>query len=296
MNNDNKQYYTPGGNNAYYTPGGNNAYYQAGGNQQYFQDPTQIDSEDGNSNFNPIEWLFTFMHYWYLFVIAISIALGLAMLKNRRWLPTYYSQGTLVIKESSTYGGNSALMRGFGVDAGYKNVNNQMVMLGSYDLMCRVVDSLPFMHTEYITQGRFKTRNLYRRTPIVVEQLRIAPEAYERLFQLTIDDDRLHISSTDEDLPLELDARYGQMVKCPYFDIVIMPTEMMTSSAKIYFRFRSRESLVNEFMGALQLAFVAEGSTVLALSLVSETPDRDCDFIDKLSEIYLLKKDRKSVV
>jgi capsular exopolysaccharide synthesis family protein len=123
----------------------------------------------------------------------------------------------------------------------------------------------------------------------VVEQLRIAPEAYERLFQLTIDDDRLHISSTDEDIPLELDARYGQMVKCPYFDIVIMPTEMMTSSAKVYFRFRSRESLVNEFMGALHLAFVAEGSTVLALSLVSETPDRDCDFIDKLSEIYLLK-------
>ena len=143
----NSAYYTPGnGNNHYYNPGGNNQYYYQGGNQQYYQqDPQQQgDDEDSSLNFNPLEWLFTFLHYWYLFVIAIVIALGLAMLKNRRWIPTYYSQGTIVIKESATYGTSaSALMSGFGVDAGYKNVNNQMIMLGSYDLMSRVVDSLP---------------------------------------------------------------------------------------------------------------------------------------------------------
>ena len=140
---NNNQYYTPGGNNAYYQPGGNNAYYQGGnaygnayyqpgGNQQYYQqDPQQDrDDEDSSLNFNPVEWLFTFLHYWYLFVIALAIAMGLAMLKNRRWLPSYLSQGTIVIKENNGYGGSSlALMQGFGVDAGYKNVNNQMIML-----------------------------------------------------------------------------------------------------------------------------------------------------------------------
>ena len=93
---NNNQYYQPGGNNQYYTPGGNNqyyqpanAYYQAGANQQYYQaDPQQGDDEDSSLNFNPLEWLFTFLHYWYLFVIALVIALGLAMLKNRRWIPT----------------------------------------------------------------------------------------------------------------------------------------------------------------------------------------------------------------
>ena len=73
--NNNNQYYTPGGNNAYYTPGGNNQYYQpggnnnyyqAGGNQQYYmQDPQQGDGdgEESSLSFNPIEWLFTFLHY-----------------------------------------------------------------------------------------------------------------------------------------------------------------------------------------------------------------------------------------
>ena len=289
---NNNQYYVPGGNNAYYQPGGNNAYYQQGGNQQYYQqDPQQENEEDGSFSFNPLEWIFTFLHYWYLFVIAIVIALGLAMLKNRRWIPTYFSQGTIVIKESSTYGGSaSALMQGFGVDAGYKNVNNQMIMLGSYDLMSRVVDSLPFLQVEYITQGRFKTRSLYRQTPIIIEHTRVAPSAYGSLYQITFNKDgSFHIASTDENLAVDIDARYGELITCPLFDITIWPTELMTNTGKLYFRFRSHESLVDEFMSRLQLSFVTEGSTVLALSLVSETPQRDCEFLDKLAEIYLLQ-------
>ena len=290
----NNPYYTPGGNNPYYSQGGSN-YYMPGGNQQYYQaDPQQQKSDDddeGSMNFNPIEWLFTFLHYWYLFVIALAIALGLAMLKNRRWIPTYYSQGTIVIKESGTYGGSaSALMSGFGVDAGYKNVNNQMIMLGSYDLMSRVVDSLPFLNVEYITQGRFKTRQLYRQTPILVESKRLDPRAYGILYQILFEKDgTFRISSTDENIPLEVTAHYGEEINTPLFDITIWPTEMMTNSGKVYFRFRTHESLVDEFMSRLQLSFVTEGSTVLALSLVSETPQRDCEFIDELAKIYLLQ-------
>ena len=290
----NNPYYTPGGNSQYYAPGGNN-YYMPGGNQQYYQtDPQQQqggDDEESSMNFNPIEWIFTFLHYWYLFVIALVIALGLAMLKNRRWIPTYYSQGTIVIKESGTYGGSaSALMNGFGVDAGYKNVNNQMIMLGSYDLMSRVVDSLPFLNVEYITQGRFKTRQLYRQTPIIVEFTRLDPRAYGILYQVNFENDgSLRIASTDEDTPLDLRAHYGEAISCPLFDITTWPTELMVNSGKIYFRFRTHESLVDEFMSRLQLSFVTEGSTVLALSLTSETPQRDCEFIDELAKIYLLQ-------
>ena len=289
--------YAPGGNNAYYHSGGSaygNAYYQPGGNQHYYmQDPQQQrdDEEDSSLNFNPLEWFFTFLHFWYLFVIGIAIALGLAMLKNRRWIPTYYSQGTIVIKENLGYGGsNFALMQGFGVDAGYKNVNNQMIMLGSYDLTSRVVDSLPFLNVEYITQGRFKTRQLYRQTPILVEYKRLDPRAYGVQYQVNFEKDgTLHLSSADESVSLDIDAHYGEPISCNLFDIIIWPTELMVNSGKIYFRFRSHESLVDEFMSRLQLSFVSEGSTVLALSLVSETPQRDCEFIDKLAQIYLLQ-------
>ncbi len=284
---NNNQYYHSGGSSAYYQGGNRNYQY---GNQQYQTDPFQEGDGENANNFNPIEWLFIFLHYWYLFVIALAIALGLSMLKNRKWIPSYYTQSTLVIKEGGTYGGSSALMQGFGVEAGYKNVNNQVIMLGSYDLMCRVVDSLPFLNVEYITQGRFKTRNLYTNTPILVEHSRVATDVDGLLFQVDIrDENELHISSTNDDVALSIDARYGEPVSCEWFDITIWPTDRMLSSGRMFIRFRSWESLVNEFMSRLKLAFVTEGSTVLAMSLESETPQRDCDFLDKLADIYLLQ-------
>ena len=280
--------YTPSGNSNYiYGQPSNARYYGSGNYGAGNNDP----NEEEESNFNILEWLMLFLHYWYLFVIGVAIAWGCAMLKNRKWLPSFYSQGTIIIKESNYYGNaNSTLMQGFGVDAGYKNVNNQVIMLGSYDLMSRVVDSLPFMQTEYITKGRFKTRNLYHLTPVLIKTTRIDPMAYSILFQLDIHSaDSLTIISTDENFPMCLSVRYGEPIHCPMFDAIVHPSDMSITEGRIYFRFRTKASLVDEFMARLQLSFVGEGSTVLAISLTGETPQRDCEFIDKLAEIYLMQ-------
>lgn len=287
MENNNNQNYQYGNQNYQY---GNQNYQY--GNQQYAQsDPLADSDNDSTSSFNPMEWLLLFLHYWYLFVIGLAIAMGLAMLKNRKWIPTYYTQETLVLKEGGTYGGSaSSLMQGFGVEAGYKNVNNQVVMLGSYDLMSRVVDSLPFLRVEYITQGRFKTRNLYINTPIYVEYTRLDPSAIGPMWQVDIkNDNQLVISSTNEDRPFKIEAEYGEPIHCELFDMTIWPTDRMIASGRLFIRFRTRESLVDEFLGRLRLSFVSEGSTVLSMSMVSETPDRDRDILDKLADIYLLQ-------
>ena len=292
MNNDytnqNDAYVSGNGRNAY----GNGQY----GNNQYnsyytygnYQDPGQ---DDDGSNFNVMEWVFKILHYWYLFVIAIIIALGIAYLQNRKWLPSYYSQGTIIIKETVGYGGsNSVLMQGFGVDAGYKNVQNQLIMLKSYDLACRVVDSLPYLRAEYVTQGRFKKRNLYRESPIVVEPERVQDNTYGLLFQVDFEGDGIvKITSTDEDRPFSIRAHYGEPIDCPMFKATVWPTERLVESGRIYFRFRSREGLASEIMNRISLNFITDGSTVLALGLVSETPVRDCEIIDKLAEIFLLQ-------
>ena len=294
--------YGPYGNGAYgngaYGNGayGNGAYGNGQyGNGQYgngqYGNTDENTPEEQMMSFNPLEWIFTFLHYWYLFVIFLVIALGLAMLKNRKWIPTYMSQGSVIINENRGYGGaNSMLMQGFGLDVGYTNVNNQVVMLGSYDLMCRVVDSLPFLQTEYITQGKFKTRNLYRDSPILIEQHAMQPGAYNDQYEFNFQEDgSIHIQSTSDEHAVDVIAHYGQPVKTSLFEITVWPTELMVNKGRIYVRFRTRESLVDEFMNRLSFNFVSEGSSVLGISLTSETPQRDCEFIDKLAEIYLQK-------
>lgn len=245
--------------------------------------------DEEKSNFDLMEWTLKIVSYWYLFLIAAIIALGVAMLQNRKWIAQYVSSGTIILKEyGPTYGGSQLLMQGFGVDAGYKNVNNQVIMLSSYDLMCRVADSLPFMHVDYITQGRFRTRNIYRATPVLVRAERIVPWAYGALFQLDIHEDGvLEVSLKDDDSGYHVETRYGEPFTSALFDGMIVPTDNMVGSGRMYFRFRDRASIVDEFSSRLSLNFVSEGSSVLQISLVSETPQRDCDFIDMLCKCFL---------
>ena len=257
--------------------------------------------EEESSGIDILEWVFKIINHWYLFVIAAIIAFSLAYLKNRKVMETYLTTGTMIIQESSGGGyGNSALMQGFGMEAGYRNVNNQLIILGSYDLISRTVDSLPFMKVEYMTKGRFKTRNIYRNTPILVEYTRLDPTAYNFLYKCAVQDDGSLLITIDDndDFDFAYTAHYGQELHTALFDITILPTEMMMRSGQhIYFRFRSREGLTNEFSSRLQLNFITERSTILGIQLVGVTPERDRDFIDKLSDIYLLHSvERKNMV
>ena len=158
--------------------------------------------DEEKSNFDIMEWVFRILHYWYLFVIAGIIAFSLAYIKNKRVIASYLTTGTMIIQESSSNNsayGASALMQGFGMDAGYKNVNNQLIIMGSYDLIARTVDSLPFLNVEYITRGRFKTRNIYKNTPIQLEYSWLDPSAYQYLFKCTVQNDgSLLITDADE--------------------------------------------------------------------------------------------------
>ena len=280
------------GNDSYSSNYGGNY----GGNYSNNYSNKQSLDEEGGSDFDVLAWVRRILHYWYLFAIAIVIALCASYLTNRKWLPSYYSSGTIIIKEST--GGAQNLMHGFGVDPGYRNVNNQVVMLGSYDLTKRVIDSLPFLNVDYISQGRFKTRNIYTNTPIIVEKDPKAHTLYGPLWRCTFQSDgSLLLESTDEDMPLSVVTHYGERVETPYFTATIWPTEKMINKGVVYFRFRTTDGLVNEFLTRMQLNYVTEGCTVLRISLTSETPERDRDFIDKLSDIYLLQNlERKNLV
>ena len=260
----------------------------------------QFNDED-ESGFDIMEWILYFLHFWYLFVIGIIISLGLAYLDNRSWLPTVQTEGTVMIEENRA-GANStqALMQGFGVQSGYKNVTNQVIMLRSYDLVCKVVDSIPFLKIDYISKGPFITRNLYHTSPFVIHTDFISPDAFNLLFKIKLRSDGTYLITVENSKQysnLQLEGRYGQSVQNNLFFMTVNNVDNYLGNAELYFKFRSRESLVSDFSGRLSFGYVEEGSSVLKISLVSETPDRDIDFINKLCDTFLAENlDRKNDV
>jgi tyrosine-protein kinase Etk/Wzc len=250
----------------------------------------KIFSEE-ESSFDFIEWGSYFLHHWYLFVIGIIISLGMAWLQNRSWMPNYQSAGTVMIEENKMNPNSSqALMQGFGVQSGYKNTFNQIIMLQSKDLVRRVVDSLPFLKVDYISKGSFKTRNLYTTSPIIIQTDYVAEEAYDLLFKIKLRSNGTFSITTEDDKlikHLKIDGKYGQSIQNNLFFITVNNANKIMTDMEMYFQFRKKESLVDDFSSRINVGFIGEGSTVLQISLVSETPDRDLDFINKLCETFL---------
>ena len=151
------------------------------------------DANDKNSTSTSdiITWVMRFVRYWYLFVISFSIAFYITNRENKKWVPTYQTRAMVMIEEGRGSGyGMGAAMQGFGVQAGYRNVNNQIIMFGSHDLVGKVIDKLPFTIDTY-TKGKFKETNLYKQEPVTIVHDFLAPEAYSTEFQIKdLGDDR----------------------------------------------------------------------------------------------------------
>lgn len=255
------------------------------------KNPETSFTNEEESSFNIMEWVGLFLGYWYLFAIGLIIALGLSLMQNRKWLPVYKSSGTVMIDENrSAFNSAQIFMQGFGVQESFRNVNNQVIMLSSYDLLSRVVDSLEHMQVEYISKGRFRTRNLYGQSPIRIEKDYVAPGAYGVLFRLKINPDLTFIIQEEDNSSsdLAIHGKIGVPLQHNRFFLTIYDENLTPGTREMFFRFRTRDDLIGDFASRLSLNYVMEGSSVLEISLSSETPARDVDFINKLCEIYLM--------
>ncbi len=268
-------------------------------NQPNYPDASQQMLEDESSSFDIVRFLMRFLRYWYLFVISLSIAFAVGKLVNRKWQPVYKSTALVIIEEGrNTMGGlNQTLMQGFGVQQGYRNVNNQVIMFSSYDLIGKVVDRLP-LSVDCYTKGRFKTNNLYKICPVQIDHRYIAPEAYR--YEFVIEDkgnDSFEISYDENDKKKFIKGKYNVPIQHRLFLILVTRTEFFKPGYNFNFTFRLRESLIASYNSKLVFDFSRPGSSVVTVSLTGNVVERDIDFINTLCEAFIEDNlDRKNEV
>lgn len=243
-----------------------------------------FDDEDASS-FNLMEWVIRFLRNWYLFVAGVIIALGIAYFQNRSWVPQYVTETKIVIEDNSANQYN--FMQGFGVNNSYRNSNNQLLLLGSYDLIRQTLNKLPF-GVDYYTRGRFKTNSLYGREPIDIELAYLDERAYGYEFECHIIDEASFTLTADResDKPIVIKGKFG----VPFEHSLLFATvhkRNLVDGGKFLLRFRTIESLESEFAGRLSLSYVGEMSSVISATLVGDNIARDQDFLNALADEFL---------
>ena len=265
-------------------------YYSDKNSKYYYSNETPI-IENNESNFNVLEWVFKFLRYWYLFVIALVVAFGLAYLKNRSWMPQYYTEAKVLI-ESSSADNAYGFMSGFGAGMDYMNTNNQLLILGSYDLINRTVQNLSF-GVDFYTRGHFRTHSLYGREPVAINLQYADAQLYGREFRfIPIDNNNFEIVFEDEfSKELFPDFKIKGQYGVPFENFLLFATidklYLPTENVEFLFRFRDFYSLEEEFASRLQLSYIGEMSSVISVSLTGNVVARDRDFINALCAEFL---------
>ena len=256
-----------------------------------YKNPDQFSEESEETSFDYRTWIIRILKGWYFFVISLIVCMGIAYLQNRSWKPIYKTNALVIIEDSKGYLGSQAmLLQGFGAEKAYRNVNNQVIMFGSHDIIQRTVEKQPELLLDYYSLGRFRQTNLYKQAPIHINSTYVSPESYEREFVFTdMGDDTYEITAAETNTQSEFrcKGKYGEPLETSSFFLTIDKTQMYRSNFSIGFKLHTLETIVSQYSARLSFEFIMTGASVVEVSVTGEVPQRDADFINGLCDEFL---------
>jgi len=223
--------------------------------------------------------------------------MGIAYAKNRYSEEIYTVSSTLLIKDDQIGGGASDLANIFPGTNAFKseqNLKNEIGILRSFSLNCRVMEELPDFHVAYYGIGRrgIVESRMYKNSPFKVVYDSLEKQSIGVPVTIKI------LSSDNYKLEINGDKNYsktlsfGERFNEMGFDFIILPNTGIFSfdpdaSNRYYFYFVSPAGLANQFRGKLSIAPIEEEATLVTMSTSGSAPEQEADYLNKLMEVYL---------
>ena len=241
-------------------------------------------------------------NWWMLLGFAI-VGYGSGRLVTHRMVDIHKATSELLVNQKENTGvdamlGGRSVARNFS----YYNdeVQNQLRVLGSYDLVGRAIDKIGD-HVDYHLVGRIKEMPVSRFGALDIEANvegfaeNMAGHAID-LFVLDATTCRVVLDATEaEDNQISFEALFGERIQKHGVDMVVRlddgvagDADRLQSAANQHFRIRvkTRAQRIGQYRGALQTTNV-ERTSVIAMTCNDVLPDRAKRFLDTLAATYI---------
>ena len=257
--------------------------------------PYRPDSDDSQEEIIDLRKLFfKLLSHWPFFLIALFVALTAAWLYNKYTMPVYRVTSTILIEESkqSSALGTDQLLEGFGLTAGMQNVDNQMLILTSWSLIGRTLDSLPF-ETEYYYHGRINKLPLYPEHPINVRTDNITRLPLDVEFVLSSKGDNKFTLEAESDFidDISVEGTFGVPLIVGGGSIIIDDNGFTQNGddaeRDIYFIMNSGEHQIESYIARLKVEPASREATIVRLTLEGTNRTMDMDFLNMLANNFL---------
>jgi len=233
--------------------------------------------------------------YWYLLSIFLCGLCGWLYLRYTP--PTYTVRTSLLIKDDkNNLGGAANFLDGLELLSSTSNVQNEIEIVRSFNNIEQCIKELNF-DISYYAKGNIKTGELYKKAPFRVQldthfvQMKQKPIYIEILSDSTFsvhpfneNDD----TTSSQSLPV---CKFGERCHSLDYSFIIHKTSSFSynksTKADYYFVINDIEELSLSYLNKLSIELTNKKSSILILSLNGLIPDKEIDFLNKLSEVYI---------
>lgn len=252
------------------------------------EQPTNNFHEEEEISF--IEIFFRYFHHWPWFLISIALCVGVAWAYLRYTTPEYKVVSKVLIKDDKK-GQNAADILAFsdlGIANYSSNLDNEIEVLKSKTLMTHVKDKLN-LGVNYIKEGRIRQSDIYVNTPIfvyVTDQVKAG-----RFIISQLDEKTLSIDSEEEAFhaTISIPDEGEDSSQIAFEDEVVSPWGILSFEVN---PFGERNLPIDVILSnpkslpVVQIAPINKSSSVVEVSIVTESPQKGKDIVNTLIQTY----------
>lgn len=254
------------------------------------------------------------LQYWYYFVISLAVFITGAVVLLKMMAPVFEVGSTMILDASSSddkrnLGESKYMESGVQLIDVRKNLQNELGVLKSYDLIKQTINKLNF-GVSYYTKTFLAEREVYGQFPFVVTfdsthfQMANIPTKVTILssgeYEVEIDAKDFAIFIPNENNKVKIEGAYKITMVCSpgsycenkYFKFKIDPVGVLYDFRQfegkdLYFRIHHTGDLISSYQGKLSAGVVGEEATLVKLTVEGEVPKKEIEFLSTHCKTYL---------
>ena len=244
-----------------------------------------------NDSLNILEEIKKYLRHWKLFLLMVSISLGVAFLKLRYSQPIYSVSSSILIKDNKNAGISTELaaFEDLGIVGGISanNPDNEIEILKSRNILGKVIDSLQ-LNVSYFTEGRVSTSERYKEdSPIFFIQTAVFNKTNSNTFIVKIVDS-INYEFVGIDGDLISSHAFGESVTIDNKTFIVESNKNKKPKEEeiVIVKITSKNSLINQLKSSIKITPLNESSSILLLNLNGSVIEKAEDILNELVKQY----------
>lgn len=224
-----------------------------------------------------------YLRYWPLFLLSVSICLGLGYLFLRSGVPIYTVYAKILIKGEDT---GQDIKQAASKSAEDKQVEDEIEILKSRTIFEQVVKDLG-LATKYFGVDELKVTELYDNSPVKFKLLQAAQPLNGQTIDIIIKDNHTFVLKQSHSLS---NFQFGKNLKSDVGIWKLEPTENLDRyvGQTIRISVNNEQAVTDGILSSFNAYLTADKSSIVELSMKETVPQRGADVINRAIKVYNL--------